>query len=210
MYNSSVLLVEGNDDEHVFKQLFIHYGIPQQFEVINAKSLDNVLEQVPVRLKQAGILNLGIVMDADEDFYRIWNRVIELVLRLGFEKPVLNSKGTIVKDQRGIRLGVWIMPNNTATGALEDFLQSFVPQCNPLWGAIDKQLTEYERNKWVGYVPNKRSKALIHSWLSCQRDPGTPLGLAIKKQYLNPHNEQAQFFISWINELFFDKSEEPS
>ena len=49
---------------------------------------------------------------------------------------------------------------------------------------------------------NYRSKALIHTWLAWQEDPGTPLGLAVTKRYLDGDHALAQQFVQWLLRLF--------
>jgi len=43
MADRYVLLVEGRDDEHVFCHLLEHYQVPDRFEIINKKGIDNPL-----------------------------------------------------------------------------------------------------------------------------------------------------------------------
>jgi hypothetical protein len=47
---------------------------------------------------------------------------------------------------------------------------------------------------------------LIHSWLAVQETPGTPMGLAITKRYLNTDDENCQVFIDWLKRLFNQKT----
>ena len=47
-----------------------------------------------------------------------------------------------------------------------------------------------------------RSKALMHTWLAWQDDPGTPIGLAITKRYFDPETPHATAFVEWLSRLF--------
>ena len=47
-----------------------------------------------------------------------------------------------------------------------------------------------------------RSKALIHTWLAWQEEPGTPLGLAVTKRYLDADHALARQFVQWLRRLF--------
>ena len=47
-----------------------------------------------------------------------------------------------------------------------------------------------------------KSKAEIHTWLAWQEEPGTPMGQAITKQYLDTNKELAKKFIGWLDNLF--------
>ena len=48
----------------------------------------------------------------------------------------------------------------------------------------------------------KRSKAIIHTWLAWQKEPGTSLGLSITKRYLDPTRNPAPEFKKWLEKLF--------
>jgi len=47
-----------------------------------------------------------------------------------------------------------------------------------------------------------RSKALIHTWLSWQKEPGTPLGLAIKNHELDAGATFALPLMGWLRRMF--------
>jgi len=46
-------------------------------------------------------------------------------------------------------------------------------------------------------------KALIHTWLAWQEEPGKPLGTAITARYLDPDVAQVDVLVSWLNRLYF-------
>ena len=51
--------------------------------------------------------------------------------------------------------------------------------------------------------PNRhRSKALIHTWLAWQQNPGRPMGTAIKAGYLQHDAPIALAFVAWLRRLF--------
>jgi len=52
------------------------------------------------------------------------------------------------------------------------------------------------------YKPDHHSKAVIHTWLSWQDEPGKPLGQAITANLLKPETDLAQVFINWLKKLF--------
>lgn len=43
---------------------------------------------------------------------------------------------------------------------------------------------------------------MIHTWLAWQDDPGTPLGQAITKRYLDAEGPHVAAFLSWLTRLF--------
>jgi hypothetical protein len=46
------------------------------------------------------------------------------------------------------------------------------------------------------------SKAIVHTYLAWQDEPGRPLGQAITTQALKPHTQTAQAFTTWLTRLF--------
>ncbi|HST61263.1 MAG TPA: DUF3226 domain-containing protein, partial [Longimicrobium sp.] len=54
------------------------------------------------------------------------------------------------------------------------------------------------------FSPVHRSKALIHTWLAWQEQPGSPMGQAIGKRDLDAQAPQAQRFVAWLQRLMVD------
>lgn len=197
------LLVEGIDDKHVLLALCTKFNILQNFEIVDCKGIDNLLEQIPARLKEPEIETLGFVVDADSDILLQWNKIKQIISAQGFSMPEdLPGNGLIAIETGRISIGIWIMPDNNLNGMLEDFLSFLVPSDDKLLPIIKENLNSIETKKLNKYKPIHKSKAIIHSWLSVQEDPGTPLGLSITKRYLSTDDEICLKFVDWINELF--------
>ena len=206
MADANVLLVEGKDDKHVFYALLKHYQVPDLFEVKSKEGIDNLLRTLPTELKRSDLEHLGIVVDANTDLGGRWASLRNILMRAGEvdvpEQP--DPNGTIVvleRLDRAVNVGIWLMPDNQLPGMLESFIQFLVPAGDVLWPravACVEQLPEEERR----FHPNHRMKANVHTWLAWQEDPGTPLGLAITKCYLDADAPHAQRLIDWIGRLF--------
>ena len=198
------LLVEGNDDLHVIKALCLKFDIPELFDVIDCRGIDNLYESIPVRFKQTNIETIGIIIDADTNLNDRWRSVKNLLSNIGFKVPEdLPNEGLILL-KGNIKVGVWIMPSNNTNGILEDFMSFLVPQNDKLLPIVDITLNEIESKDLNKYLPINKSKARIHSWLSWQEDPGTPMGLSITKRYLTTDNESCERLINWLQKLFVE------
>ena len=103
---------------------------------------------------------------------------------------------------RSQRIGIWIMPNNDLNGMLEDFIGFLIPQNDKLLQIVNSTLQNIENQNLNKYSMNHKSKAIIHSWLSCQEEPGTPMGLGITKRYLTTDEETCLRLICWLTKLF--------
>lgn len=201
----NILLVEGPDDEHVFRNLCGRHGFPRLDEVKPHGGYTALLDAIPTRTKESDIGALGIVIDADADISSRWAAVRDRLERSGYEVPRDPEKsGLVLLPPPGTllpRVGVWIMPNNRLPGILEDFIRDLVP--------AGDQLYEYAQNCVDGIAPEqKRFRALdlpkvrIHTWLAWQDEPGKPLGQAITKGILDANAEKALVVVAWLKRLF--------
>lgn len=93
------------------------------------------------------------------------------------------------------------MPNNLANGILENFISYLVPEKDELFEKVEGFLIKLEIQQLSKFREVHKSKAKTHNWLSLQEDPGTPLGLAITKNYLDSECKDAAVFIKWLQRL---------
>jgi hypothetical protein len=197
------LLVEGNDDRHVIWALCERFDIAETFDVIDCGGLDKLYEAVPVRFKQSGIQAVGIIIDADSAINDRWESIKNLLSKQGFAPPDdLPSTGLILSREAGVKVGVWLMPDNNLNGMLEDFISFLVPPDDKLLPVVDTVLAEIESQKLNKYLLAHKSKAKIHTWLAWQDDPGVPMGLSITKKYLTTDEETCLRLIKWLQKLF--------
>ena len=209
-----ILLVEGTDDEHVFKHLCGNRDVPELSEIKSQEGIAKLLENFPVRLKESEVEIVGVVVDADTDVALRWQSLRDILLKTGYKNiPHDPSPEGVIFDPPSDtllpRVGVWIMPDNQTNGILEDFLRFLVPEKAPLFHRVKSSVAaipESERR----FHQRDESKVLIHTWLAWQEKPGKPLGTAITAKYLEPNVAQVDVLISWLNRLFFEKSGKPS
>jgi hypothetical protein len=201
---NDALLVEGNNDKHVFFALLKHHQIPQSFKVVDKEGIDNLLGTLATELKSSDRQHLGIVIDANSNLAARWAALRNILLDAGAGGVPLTpaSEGSVVKVQqpdRTLTVGIWLMPDNQLPGMLENFVAFLVPQNDTLWdhaGDALKQLPEFR------FTEAHRPKAHIHTWLAWQEEPGTPLGLAITKRYLDANAPHVHALLTWIRRVF--------
>ena len=68
-----LLLVEGKDDEHVFKAIFGQHDLLHLDAIIENRGYENLLRVLPVRLKESDLDTLGVVVDADLQVQSRWD-----------------------------------------------------------------------------------------------------------------------------------------
>ena len=192
------LLVEGNDDLHVIMSLCQKFTVTENFEIIDCKGIDKLFAQIPIRLKQSDFETLGIIIDADTELKNRWATLQTIFSTQKITLPdKIPSDGLILKINN-ITIGIWIMPNNDLNGMLEDFISFLIPKEDKLLPVANQTLNAIEKEKLNKYISAHKSKALIHSWLSWQEDPGTPMGLAITKKFLTTQEKICSKLISWL------------
>lgn len=194
------LLVEGPDDKHVIKHLLRPRDPAyDRIDVSDQGGIEPLLEKLSVFLK--GSEDFGIVLDANDSIDRRWDAVRNRAIHAGYTVATEpDPAGTVVTQNGRPRFGVWIMPDNRLPGMLEDFVQHLVPKDDELWpmaDAVVKNIPEKQRR----FKPAARLKAVVHTWLAWQEQPGTPMGAAINQRYLQNDSELADRFIAWVERL---------
>jgi hypothetical protein len=210
MAGNKVLLVEGIDDEHVFKHLFYNRGLPNINEIISHGGVNHLLEEFPIRIKERESAEgdiVGVVIDADTDLHARWQSLRDKLINVGYTEVPTNPMpdGTIIEPPAETLLpivGIWIMPDNQTTGILEDFLQLLVPVDSLLFDHVKSSVASIPKDE-VRFRETARPKAIIHTWLAWQDEPGKPLGTSITARYLDPGVTQVDVLVSWLNRLYF-------
>ncbi|MXW21548.1 MAG: hypothetical protein F4Z95_12150 [Gammaproteobacteria bacterium] len=214
----SSLHVEGNDDAHAIRHLLRRHGI--ECPIKGGKSPTNALEPHAPEIRCAGdkqaVLDamqpaiqvsngrsVGFVLDADAEPQDRWRSVCAQLSELGMKLPKdIPSEGFV--DEAPVfraRVGVWLMPDNRQSGALEQFLQDLVDEQNALL-PLAKTSTTNAKKKGASFPDVKRPKAVLHTWLAWQEKPGLPYGTAIRAKYFQHDSPAAQAFVGWYRNVF--------
>lgn len=198
------LLVEGKNDQHVIWALCQKFQVKETFDVIDLEGLPKLLEDIEVRPKaQSDLTCLGIVVDADENISQRWAQIKGRLEKSGYtlpDKP--DVQGTVIEPPGLPKVGIWLMPNNKDNGMVEDFIRLLVDDGDDSLAFAEETITALENKNLQKYIPNYRPKAVIHTWLAWQEDPGTPLGQAITKKYLLTDKDLCQQFVHWLDRVF--------
>ena len=206
------LLVEGDEDKHVFTQLLGQHRVFEKFKIkdesLEIKSHNGIENLLNLRTLRNYLVvdksrRYGIVLDADEDLAARWKQIKTICEAIGYHNvpPGPSPDGTVLSQEGLAMVGIWLMPNNSVSGMMEDFIGWLVPRDDILWpmaGDVVQKVIERDRRFRKTYI----SKACIHTWLAWQKDPGTSIGMSINKHYVDASASHAQQFIIWIRKLF--------
>lgn len=213
MANSSLLLVEGRSEVNVIKKLCPLCGIDIQFETKSENSLSELKDSLKIHLKSTNIYKkIWVIIDADINFEGAWQSIRDILIRS--RKYAINPQQTLPLegivinpiDANDIVVGVWIMPNNTDVGMLEDFLIGLIPENDTLHTqavSIVDALEQSREQHLKLYKTVHKSKAEIYTWLSWHDTPGESLGVAVEKRLFETDADLCKKFYNWLNQLNF-------
>lgn len=204
-YNGDrVLLVEGKNDCHVILALCQYNSLQEEFGIYQCESDIGLLKRLnALIIKPEPPESIGIVIDADyPDIAGRWQQIQQKIKDHQYTFPEFpDIRGTILSDNPGKpHLGIWLMPNNQNPGMLEDFLIKMADE-NTISAAM-KCVKTAQAQGVTTFKDIHLSKALIHTYLAWQDEPGKPLGQSITAHTLKPDTKIATIFIEWLKELF--------
>jgi hypothetical protein len=228
-----VLLVEGQDDQHVMWNLFAVREVPERFKVerpladrVSEEDREDegnggdtvLLDSIPWWLLRSDLECLAIVLDAnDKGPEARWQSIRMRLLNQGYDEiPEKHShNGTVFRlslrpqTPRSIRFGVWIMPDNRSEGMLEDFVARLIGEGDGMLPLVERFLKSIPANQ-RRFKKQHEPKARIHSWLAVSERPGQPMGQAIKAgRHLDANSPEVQPFLDWLTAVLVTDGELP-
>ncbi|MDE0101092.1 MAG: hypothetical protein OXN89_01810, partial [Bryobacterales bacterium] len=208
-----LLYVEGPDDEHAIGHLLIQRGVDPRalpdFKDVGGKQ--GLLQAIPVAVRAGTGKSLAFVIDANDDPRSTWESIASRLERVGIEAPDEIPEGGFAGKSVDYcaRVGVWLMPDNRKTGALEDFLRDLIDQSDPLL-CLAEHSAEKAKQLGAKYSDRDAQKAVLHTWLAWQKDPGRPYGVAIKARFFGVDSAAMDEFVSWFQRVFGVTAQPPA
>lgn len=219
--SSHLLVVEGPNDKAVIEQIVKQYNkaaigqITEQdntvldFEIKSAGGIDEILGStygdplgaIRIDIVEPNLKIYGIVVDADQNLESRWQSLKRCIAQVGVQLPnAPDPQGTIVETVGKPKVGVWLMPDNTNPGELEDFVAEMIPDNDPVWPMsqcyIDK-IPENDRK----FSNKKDQRAKVHAWLAARKNPRY-VRQAIRDGDLDVNSVLCHRFVAWLTELF--------
>ncbi|MGK7961334.1 DUF3226 domain-containing protein [Crocosphaera sp.] len=209
------LLVEGKDELRVIPEFIEKNGIPwgetKKTAIVTIKEfdgIDNLLDQdvIYTELEERGLTSLGIIVDADDNPDKRWqslrNVCLPTIPNIPEKLPETGLVHEFDYNNKSLKFGIWMMPDNIMRGMLETFLEYLVPdENNHLW-QYAKEVVQEVKIKNAPFKETYTDKAYIHTWLAWQKEPGKQLHDAIKQKFLVATNPKAQLFVNWFKLLY--------
>jgi len=206
------LLVEGRQEQRVIPFLMEANGVHWPNDKNDApvwieefEGIDNLLKAgvIEAELKASGVEMVGICVDANGDIQQRWEAIRVRCLASFPNLPKDWPGRSIVEvSPDGLKLGVWIMPDNKTSGMLESFLQFLAPSETEDILTLAKESCAAAKASGAKFKDVHLAKAEIYTWLAWQDEPGRQLHEAVSERILEPTSPQASEFVSWFRELF--------
>ncbi|MGE3076453.1 MAG: DUF3226 domain-containing protein [Dehalococcoidia bacterium] len=199
------LVFEGRDDSELVKHVCRANGVEipadVQFDLVGG--VEQILSGLPIRLKARPGDIVGVVLDADSQPKTRWNTVRGSLEKAGFTgvPATLPADGLVLGGASSPTFGLWMMPDNSSPGFLENFAATLIPNGDLLWDAAIEATAQAEKVDRK-FKPVARPKAHLRTWLAWQATPGTPPGAAVRNGYLDGTAAGAQPIARWISALF--------
>lgn len=212
---SQLLIVEGNDAIALASLLAkrklpppVGYAKPQDFKdkfVKIAKGIQNIPHAINEALSSPELKNLGVIIDANEAGYlnRLDSVLSQIAENIEIDSAIREDSGSgkIIKTEQ-ITIGIWIMPDNQNNGYLEHFLASLISSSDSILPFAGQQIEALKQSKLQLFSEAKKQKALLHTWLAWQKEPGKPFGQAVDAGYFDVNAAPLLQFEEWFKNTF--------
>lgn len=200
---SRVLLVEGDDDKHVVRYIYIRdrSQSPSTFCIKAKGGIDQLLLSIGPEINVPSRQVVGILVDANNDLAARWDAVTK---RLRDEKIKVpehpDPTGTLIDTKGKPRVGIWLMPDNESPGELENFVVQMIPREDPVW-PLSRDYIDGIPQADRKFSAKKELRAQLYAWLAAREDPRR-MGLAIGAGDLGIDGDLSQKFVDWLAQLF--------
>lgn len=218
--NPKVMLVEGSDDYNLIRNLLFDshkiivddYDYPNLenspiFSIKKLNSNSKLRPELKLFVPKNELTHLAIVLDADTDVNAVYQRLQTAINTLATaEWPPLPPSGLITTVLRAgkpsLRLGLWVMPDNQQTGMLEHFASQLIPPADKLWPHAQQTVAMLPEKRFPTAPNDHTRKVELHTWLAWQKEPGRPMGAAVRAEYFQHNTLLAQTFVQWVQHMF--------
>lgn len=213
-----ILVVEGRQDADFYSALCQRANVlkvdvkpaPSPGKGNAIKFFEMLLRQLP----GGSIKNVGLVVDADypadkggdTGFGATFSAIAGVAEKAGFKAPPIKpqpNSGYVLLPPAGLQpAGVWIMPDNSTHGMVEDFVRQGVT-------SQSQKVLLGQASKAVGAISSPlfnpvlhKSKAEIYTWLAWQKNPGSRLVGTVGGGLIDLTGRPQREFLSWLKQVF--------
>lgn len=170
----TLLLVEGRDEENLFRALIDrHLGADSGIQIIGAGCVD----KFPVNLDairtaaqaRPALRSIGVVRDADDDAGSAFRSVCDHLRNVGYEPPATHGEFSEATPS----VGVFIVPDGSEPGAIETLCRLSVEGTDAA-RCVGEYIECLEKHDAM--QSNNADKSFAHAYLAAMNDPVARVG----------------------------------
>jgi hypothetical protein len=209
--NPNKLLVEGDEEKRVIPYImdkYVAWGDRRDEWLVEIKEfggIDGLLKPgvIEAESREPGLKALGIIIDANDQFVSRWTKLKDRCLAVSADFPEqLQPGGLIHQNEYGLRIGIWIMPDNQSRGMLETFLSNLIVPADAMLWAFAQDSCARSRDHGASYIDAHRDKANIHTYLAWLDPPGRSLHVSVLAKAVDARLALGEQFATWFIELY--------
>jgi len=193
-----LLAVEGKDEVSFFNELFKHMGMEDIVDVQEVGGKDQFKKKIPALKTIPGYSNLeaiAIIRDADESVENTFKSVGGVLKESGLQTP--KNPGEF--SQGTPKVGVYIMPDNKNSGALETLCLRTVKDKKEM--DCVKQFIDYANRLENPPKEKDIDKAKVQAFLAIMPKVPDMLGIGSQKGYWDFDSPQLTPLREFLSEL---------
>lgn len=185
---SRFLLVEGKTDVNFFELFCKYHKITidniKNIDILSPKDIDlsfhdnkggvidEALDDLLEQIKNKRIERLGIIVDADfekdgQGFVKTHQRIANKLAEYDYLLPLNSNIATYQSDKiQRPNIGVWIMPNNKDSGAIEHWIKENIHQDErKFYDYVNDIVEKIEKDNKQNFKSSQQLKVKIGTWL---------------------------------------------
>lgn len=194
-----ILLVEGEGDRAIVRSILNYERNIPRVHIENCQGFNTLVSRISLDIKAPNITAVGILVDADGNLNDCWNQITEQLIRAGVSPPDNPCvSGTVIDGE--LKVGVWMMPDNSSSGEIEDFVAELIHKNDPVW-PMAKQYIDGIPNDIRQFSEKKVGKARLYAWIATRKRPGL-IGPAFNPDNLDFRRDSYLVFVEWLRDLF--------
>lgn len=200
--------VEGTDDCEVVKAVDRRYKVSGTPQPQDRGGYPQLVIDLAQKIKpfddDLSATFIGVVADANGDIAARWHELSSLLTMSGYSEVPTEppATGLILRQDGKLRFGAWLMPDNTNTGAIEDFVLQMVPADHEwLLKSVEGFVNNLPENP-PRFKSKHKAKAVLRAFLAVIDAPGSHIGSITHKYAAD--NLLAQRFADWLTQLISD------
>lgn len=198
-----MILVEGNNDEHFIYNLCSRLNFSPVFKVKNCESIELLYKKLQAELDSDRTQPLGIIVDSDENIESRKSEIQKLVKPYySLTSSDFTPYGLVFNPGNEPKFGVWIWPDNQKNGILEDLYLDLVQDHDALLEESKRVVENLKTIEPWRFKKQHKSKAIVHTWLAWQDNPGSPIGSSVQRTTIVINKPVIDNFKTWLTSLY--------